>query len=220
MPAEKKKVSRKVVLVWNFNCLGYETNEENVVTQIYCKICREYSNLRDVKMNKKGIAKLCAENFVKGTDVVKKNNFSDHVKKSVTHAAAVTRIAEERAKEKKAQEEEGESSEVVTVTTTAAASGVPRQATMTPFIQRLNKAQHSQLVKKMQIAHFTAANAKSFSFYADMSKFCKETLQVCDCLNKKIVHPSGIICLNFSLIVIRVRFLTYLTPVSVWNYTS
>ena len=96
MPAEKKKVSRKVVLGWNFNCLGYETNEENEVTQIYCKICREYSNLRDVKMNKKGIAKLCAENFVKGTDVVKKNNFSDHVKKSVTHAAAVTRIAEEK----------------------------------------------------------------------------------------------------------------------------
>ena len=35
---------------------------------------------------------------MKGTDVVMKNN---HVKKSATHASAVTIIADERAKEKK-----------------------------------------------------------------------------------------------------------------------
>ena len=50
------------------------------------------------------IAKLtdsAGENFETQTDMVKKNN---HVKKSATHASAVTRIVNERAKEKKAQE--------------------------------------------------------------------------------------------------------------------
>ena len=158
---------KTVVIGWGFKCCGFVTNAESEVTLIYCKICREYSKLKDVQRNQRGVAKLCAEKYIKGSEVIKKNNFSDHVKKSTTHALAVARISEEEAKQRKAEEEKGESSkgesskDVVEIPSNAS-SGVPRQATMTPFIQKLNKTQHSQLVKKMQIAHFTATNAKSF----------------------------------------------------------
>ena len=91
MPVKKKVVSK-----WNFDCLGYNTNSENEVTEIFCKVCREYSELQDVKNSKKGVAKVCSETFVKGTSVVKKNNFSDHINRSHTHAAAVARISEKR----------------------------------------------------------------------------------------------------------------------------
>lgn len=89
-------VKKKVVLNWNFDCLGFNVNSDNEVTEIFCKICREYSELQDVKNTKKGVAKTCSETFVKGSSVIKKNNFSDHIKRSNTHAAAVARISEKR----------------------------------------------------------------------------------------------------------------------------
>ena len=61
---ERMPVQKKVVENWKFSCLGYETSANNKVTLIYCKTCREYSKLVDVKNNKKGIAK-SSETFVK-----------------------------------------------------------------------------------------------------------------------------------------------------------
>ena len=47
-----------------------------------------------------------------------------------------------------------------------------------PYITKLNQQQQEQLTKKMQLAHFTAINAKSFCFYATLAKFCKDALEV------------------------------------------
>ena len=156
-------VHKKVVENWKFNCVGDETNSKNEVTLIFCKTCREFAKLEDVKRCKKGIAKVVSESFVKGTSVVKKNNFTDHIKRSKTHATAVIRLSE---KEKQ------------TVDTNTTPSGAPKQTTLMPFVQRLNAMQRTQLTKKMQIAHFTAVNAKSFSFHGKLTQFCKESLKV------------------------------------------
>jgi len=55
---------------------------------------------------------------------------------------------------------------------TSQASETSRLLTMLPLIQCLNQRQKSQL------AHFTAINTKSFSFYGKMAQFCQNTYQV------------------------------------------
>lgn len=167
-------VQKKVVVNWKFDCLGYETNAGNEVTLIFCKVCREFSKLENVTSRKKGCAKIASEKFVKGTSVIKKCNFHDHIIRSKTHAAAVLRLSD-RDEDKNEDNEVSASSSSSSLTTP---SGAPRQTTLMPFVQRLNALQRNQLVKKMQIAHFTTVNAKSFSFYGELSKFCKETLKV------------------------------------------
>ena len=161
--------SKKTVDGWGFDCIGYESDVNHEVTLIWCKICREYSQLTTVSHAKKGVAKVASETFVKGTKVVKKNNFADHVKKSVTHAAAVVRLAEKR-KQSTIQN--------VDLTTDSNTGPSQRQQSLMPFIQKLNVQQKTQLLKKMQLAHFTAINAKSFSFYETLSKFLKNTMKV------------------------------------------
>ena len=87
--------SKKTVKDWGFACLGYECNGDEV-KQIWCKLCREYSELATVSHAKKGVAKIASETFVKGTTVIKKNNFAEHFKKSQTHASAIARLSEKR----------------------------------------------------------------------------------------------------------------------------
>ena len=172
-------VQRKVVENWNFDCLGYEANSNGEVTLIFCKICREFSKLEDVKRRKSGVAKLASEKFVAGTSIIKKNNFKDHVLISKTHATAVLRIAEkEKQKTISKNVETGVSSQGSSSESSAATTSTLKQRTIVPFIQELNKQQRQQLVKKMQIAHFTVSNAKLFSFYGELSKFCSNTLNV------------------------------------------
>ena len=60
----------------------------------------------------------------------------------------------------------------------ASATGASHQETLMPYITKLNQQQREQLKKKMQLAHFTAINAKSFCFYATLAKFCKDALEV------------------------------------------
>ena len=64
---------------------------------LFCKTCRGFSKLRDVKNNKKGVARIGTETFVKGTSVIRKNNFTDHVQRSKTHVSAVIRLSEKEA---------------------------------------------------------------------------------------------------------------------------
>ena len=66
--------SKKVVDSWKFPA-GYEVDEENQVTLIWCKVCREYFN-ELAKASEGhvtvGVAETGAKTFVKGTNVVKK----------------------------------------------------------------------------------------------------------------------------------------------------
>lgn len=83
--------------------------------------------------------------------------------------SAVIRLSEQQA-----QKENDCSSSSSSLTPTE----VPKQTTLMSFVQRLNALQKTQLTRKMQLAHFTAVNAKSFSFYEKLSQFCKDTLKV------------------------------------------
>lgn len=185
MVEENMPLSKKTVKKWNFDCLGFETNQDDEVTMIFCKVCREFSKLPNVRNDKKGFAKIGSETFIKGTPVVKKNNFKDHVLKSQTHASAVLRISEkEKMKQTPAPSSSSSTTDLDTPNPNAASqssstpTGAPKQTTLLPFIQRLNNQQHQQLVKKMQIAHFTITEAKSYAFYGKLAKFSKEILQV------------------------------------------
>ena len=60
-------------------------------------------NLPTLSQSKKGDAKVASETFVKGTSVIKKNNFAEHVKKSITHANAVARLCDRRKQKEKEQ---------------------------------------------------------------------------------------------------------------------
>ncbi len=165
--------SENVVKKWGFECLGYECEGEEV-KKIWCKLCKEYSQLANVSQSKKGVAKVASETFVKGTSVIKKNNFAEHVKKSITHANAVARLCDRR----KQKESEQLQDKNASTSSDASATGESPQATLMPYITKLNQQQREQLTKKMQLAHFTAINAKSFCFYATLAKFCKDTLKV------------------------------------------
>ena len=155
-----------------FECLGYECEGEQL--KIWCKLCKEYSEFANVSQSKKGVAKVASETFVKGTSVIKKNNFAEHVKKSITHANTVARLCDHR----KQKESEQLQDKNASTSSDTSATEAPCQATLMPYITKLNEQQQEQLTKKMQLAHLTAINAKPFCFYGTLAKFCKDTLKV------------------------------------------
>ena len=71
--------------------LGYECNKEGEVTFAFCKTCREfYSDQRKHEVvGSSAFIKDQVDKHVTGTSVVKKNNFSEHLKKSMAHLNAV-----------------------------------------------------------------------------------------------------------------------------------
>ena len=77
--------NRKTIESWGFNNLGYEGNEFGEVTVIFCRTCREYYSTNAISSLSSTLIKLQVDKFVSGTNVVKKSNFSDHIKKSVAH---------------------------------------------------------------------------------------------------------------------------------------
>ena len=81
--------NRKTVESWSFNNLGYESNEFGEVTVIFCKTCRKYYSTNTISSLLSTLIKLKVDKFVTGTNVVKKSNFSDHIKKSIAHFKAV-----------------------------------------------------------------------------------------------------------------------------------
>ena len=172
---------KKVIEKWGFKCLGFETKENgDEVMLIWCKLCREFSEITDVPHKKKGVAKIATETYVKGTKVIKKNNFTDHILHSKTHASAVIRISERNAQREKERNQSSacSTSESLSSSSMTVPSGAPRQTTLMPYVQRLNAAERSQLTRKMQLAHFTVINSKSFNFYSTLSNFCQNTLKV------------------------------------------
>ena len=111
------------------------------------------------------MAKIASETYVKGTDVIKKNNFKDHLMKSNTHQAAVLRLTDDKNKD-------------VTLPSSSKPSSAPKQTTLKPYVQKMTIQQKSQLTRKFQLAHFNVVNCKSFSFYGTMGNFLRDTFKV------------------------------------------
>jgi hypothetical protein len=137
-----KKPSKKVVQGWGYKCLGSECDENGNVKKIWCTLCREY--VGNLKHNKKGVAKITSGTFVKGTTVIKKQNFNDHVQKSRTHSDTITRLLEHHR-----EESTSSSQSLPTASSTTNPTGAPRQTTLLTFIQNMNRAQHLQLTRKI-----------------------------------------------------------------------
>ena len=140
-------------------------------------VCREFYQNISASGDKKGVAKKSADIFVNGTNIIKKNNVSDHFKKSLTHQTAVLRIGERRRQQEQTPSSSS-STPSASSSTPSGPSGAPRQTTLLPHIQRLNQMQKIHLTKKFQTAHHIAVQAKSFSYYEDLIKFNKDVMEV------------------------------------------
>ena len=100
-----KMVKKATVLRWNIPKIGIITadNDEEELKKIFCKICKEFyvdSQEGKVTLEKfTGNVKKVVQNWVSGSEIVKKNNAKDHVNKAKYPATAV-RILRQRANEK------------------------------------------------------------------------------------------------------------------------
>ena len=64
--------SKTTVEKWGFSCIDYETDNHDNVTKIWCKVCLDFHSNQDASSQKEGVAKKCADLFVKGTTTIKK----------------------------------------------------------------------------------------------------------------------------------------------------
>ena len=151
-------VKLSTVRKWDFDCLGYKLNEEGCVSKIYCKTCREYYLDEEKQSSTKstGSVKVLVDTYVKGTSVIKKNNFIDHITKNKDHQTTLVRL-----KEKKLLAQCDKSTESVCA----------GQSTILQHVRNLNRRQHSQLQRKFQLAHYTASTARSFQSYGQFAEF-------------------------------------------------
>lgn len=144
--------NRKKVESWGFNNLGLECNEYGEVSLIFCKTCREYYSSNEISSSSTFI-KSQVDKFVAGTTIVKKSNFSDHIKKSVSHLKAVKGLNEPL-------ETPSDQTSIVTC------------------VRGMNQKLKDQLVMKFQLAHFTAIHGKPFKLYSDIANFEKDVHNV------------------------------------------
>ena len=73
--------NRKTVESWGFNNLGYECNEFGEVTVIFCRACCEYYSTNAISSSSSYLIKSQVDNFVSGTNIVKKKQFFGTYKK-------------------------------------------------------------------------------------------------------------------------------------------
>ena len=148
--------SKKKVESWGFNNLGYECSEDGEVTLIYCKTCRDFyssGNSNDGPGSSAAFIKAQVDKYVVGTNVVKKCNFSDHVKKSVAHLNAVKGLNQTTEKP-------------------------DDQKSLVTCVRSMNAKLQDQLTMKFQLAHFTALHGKPFKLYEDFIKFERDIHKV------------------------------------------
>ena len=73
-------VDQEMVKKWNLKEFGFELKDD-VVTKMFCKVCKEYYNGNPQALNKlQGHIKKMVKNWVDGTSVIKKYNVVDHQK--------------------------------------------------------------------------------------------------------------------------------------------
>ena len=81
--------NRKTVEIWGFNKLGLECDEYDKVNLICRKTCRKYSSSNNEVASSSNLIKTQVDRFITGMAVIKSNNFSDYVTKSVSHLNTV-----------------------------------------------------------------------------------------------------------------------------------
>ena len=136
--------NRKTIESWGFNNLGYECNELGEVTVIFCRACCEYYSTNAISSSSSYLIKSQVDKFVSGTNVVKKSNFSGHIKKSVSHFIAVKGL--------------NQTLEIP-----------PDQTSVVTSAREMNQKLKDQLVMKFQLAHFIAIHGKPFKLYSDFA---------------------------------------------------
>ena len=134
--------------------MGYECNEEGEVTFVFCKTCREfYSDQRKHEVvGSSAFIKDQVDKYVTGTSVVKKNDLSEHFKKSTTHLNAVKGLSQP----------------------TETEVPPPGQKTIVTCVRNQNKKLKDQLVMKFQLVHLTAIHGERFKLYQNIANFEKQ----------------------------------------------
>ena len=100
---------------------------------IYYKTCLEYSSSNNEVASSPNLIKAQVDKFITGTDIIKKSNFSDHVKKMVFQLDAVNGLNQLLEKP----------------------SG---QTSVVNCVRGMNQISKDQLIMKLQLAHFTLQN--------------------------------------------------------------
>ena len=91
-------VKTSTVQKWKIREIGVEQNDQEEVTSIFYKICRDFYTNNTVDLNKLNCAvKEVMLNWISGSKTLKKNNVLDHLKANY-HQSAI-RILKERAAE-------------------------------------------------------------------------------------------------------------------------
>ena len=164
-------VKKKTVEGWGFSCLGYEIDKSGEVMKIFCKPCREFYSLEkeqnELAAKCKGSEKFLEQSnaYVNGTCVIKKVDFEKHLTFE-NHKKAVLRLREKQL----SVSDQLNSAE----NSPTSARGAPKQSLLRPMLQKMTAAQRLQLGRKLQLAHFTSSNAKSFKSYSNFAAFEKK----------------------------------------------
>ena len=137
-----------------FKALGYKCNEEGEVTFVFYKTCREfYSDQRKHEVvGSSAFIKDQVDKYVAGTSVMRKNNFSEHLKKSMAHLNAAKGLSQP----------------------TETEAPPPGQKTIVTCVRNQNKKLKDQLVMKFQLAHFTAIHGEPLKLYKNIANFEKQ----------------------------------------------
>ena len=61
---EQKMIKVKTMLAWNFSCLRYEANNTGEITNIFCKVCREFSSMEKKSTNLKGMVQGQVDRYI------------------------------------------------------------------------------------------------------------------------------------------------------------
>ena len=170
-------VKKATVLCWNMPEIGIITadNDEEEVKKIFCKICKEFyvdSEEGKAMLEKfTGNVKKVVQNWVSGSEIMKKNNATDHVNKANYHATAV-RILCQRANEKVEIPLLTEAEKLASQDKTISSQGI------LTHVQQLNITDQDQLLKKFQLLNFTISQNLSFCMYNKLAMFEKDTHKV------------------------------------------
>ena len=145
--------NRKTVQNWGINNHGLECNEYGKVNLIYCKICHKYYSSNNEVASSSYLIRAQVDQFITGSTVTKKNNFSDHVKKSVSHLNVVNGLNQPL----------------------ETPSG---QTSIVNCVKRMNQKLKDKLAMKSQLSHFTTIHGKPFKLYSDTANFKKDVHNV------------------------------------------
>ena len=155
------------------------------LTGVWWKVCQSFSDKQQISdAATKGVANIVAETFVKGTKIVKKSNFKDHLTKSSTHATAVSQLTDDLSQTEMQKEAQ-----------TSSSSAPPQTTLHLLFNDWLPDRKLSS--HRSQLPHFTVANAKSSSFYNTLVNFAGDILEVD--IRKSYINDTSAVAMIVSL---------------------